>query len=66
MIKGNKPMNWILCEDRMPTEIDGDSQGNVLWANTWDHSSINIAPWYNPEAVMVYSHWQTLPDKPKK
>ncbi len=57
---------WISVGDRLPTEKDGDRWGNVLWGNTWELHSLSLAPWYNPEAVIVYSHWMALPDPPKE
>ncbi len=55
---------WILCSKRMPTKEDGDKWGNIFWGNDWEHHSIQLAPWYNPEAQIIYSHWMSPPQKP--
>lgn len=59
-----KRNQWIPCEKRMPTKEDGDKWGNVLWGNDWEHCPIANAPWYNPEAIIKWSHWMTPPTKP--
>lgn len=56
--------DWTPCEERMPTKEDGDKWGNVLWGNNWDHSPVVNAPWCNPMAKVVWSHWMPPPHKP--
>lgn len=60
---------WIRCEDRMPTEADGNEYGEVVWWMVVDHlprPHRTIAPWDSPLHIEFGTHWFSLPPGPKE
>jgi hypothetical protein len=60
---------WIPVEERMPTEEDADTRGNVLWMSKIGLGGVVVMRWdesptYHDETVRT--HWQRIipPDAP--
>ncbi len=61
---------WIKCSERMPTEEDGNAQGNILYGYPIE-GDLMTAPWdfcSTSEGMLGghgFTHWSRHPDDPE-